>query len=315
MTAAEAAGRVVAGIVRRGPDQELLVQVHPCCAAHAHNRGAPCWAAVEALHRSGGGQRRWWVTPGKMLISSQREFDAVHRVRAIEKSLLRFLLKPELLAPIGLYYENPEVRRSLWPEQAAQPAFINYLRSLYDETQLEAIEMAACHLGAPDADAPGASSSKGASHPLMPFVLIQGPPGTGKTHTVKGMLNVWHLVAYQRYYDGLISATGGSQHSNHHRPAAQLNAMGSNIVDVVSSSMLSDLGRAVEQVGLWRPDALSLWSCTTSIRLPILPPSARTLHATLLAAACRSTPHRRPSRASSSARPPTPPAMSCSHAS
>lgn len=46
------------------------------------------------------------------------------------------------------------------------------------------LQMAACHLGAPDADAPGASGSK-ASHPLLPFVLIQGPPGTGKTHTVK----------------------------------------------------------------------------------------------------------------------------------
>lgn len=44
--------------------------------------------------------------------------------------------------------------------------------------------MAACHLGAPDADAPG-SDGKAASHPLLPFVLIQGPPGTGKTHTVK----------------------------------------------------------------------------------------------------------------------------------
>ncbi len=34
-----------------------------------------------------------------------------------------------------------EVRRSLWPEQAAQPAFIDHLRKLYDETQLEAIEV------------------------------------------------------------------------------------------------------------------------------------------------------------------------------
>lgn len=42
-------------------------------------------------------------------------------------------------------------------------------------------QMAACHLGAPESAAPG----KGASHPLLPFVLIQGPPGTGKTHTVK----------------------------------------------------------------------------------------------------------------------------------
>lgn len=42
-----------------------------------------------------------------------REFDAVHRVRAVEKSLLRFLLKPELLSPIGQYYENPVSRKGL----------------------------------------------------------------------------------------------------------------------------------------------------------------------------------------------------------
>jgi hypothetical protein len=143
----------------------------------------------------------------------QREFDAVHRVRAIEPSLLRFMLKPALLAPIGEYYEDPvrqlspalrlpccleggfarmpsvlqhhsccqagtcetgvaaspllvsvplgfrsaslcrlwqsvrpkcslqEVRRSMWPEQAAQPAFIEYLRQRFDEAQLEAIEV------------------------------------------------------------------------------------------------------------------------------------------------------------------------------
>jgi SpoVK/Ycf46/Vps4 family AAA+-type ATPase len=40
----------------------------------------------------------------------------------------------------------------------------------------------------------------------MPFVLVQGPPGTGKTHTVKGILNVWHLVHYQRYYNSLVAA-------------------------------------------------------------------------------------------------------------
>lgn len=42
--------------------------------------------------------------------------------------------------------------------------------------------------------------------PKLPFVLIQGPPGTGKTHTVLGVLNVWHLVAYQQYYSSLIQA-------------------------------------------------------------------------------------------------------------
>ena len=32
------------------------------------------------------------------------------------------------------------------------------------------------------------------------------PAGTGKTHTVKGVLNVWSLVAYQRYYKSLMEA-------------------------------------------------------------------------------------------------------------
>ena len=54
--------------------------------------------------------------------------------------------------------------------------------------------MAACHLGAPDPDAPAPSAGRSGSpaHPLLPFVLIQGPPGTGKTHTVKVR---WHAAA------------------------------------------------------------------------------------------------------------------------
>ncbi|KAL4419979.1 hypothetical protein ABPG75_007077 [Micractinium tetrahymenae] len=245
-----AAGRVVAGYVRRGKEDELVLSVHPACSAHAHTPDACCWSALELLRRSaatgGGARRRWWLVPGRMLISNQREYDAIHRVKAIERSLLRFLLRPQLLAPIGQYYENPEVRRGLWPEQAAQPAFIHYLRGCYDETQLEAIEMAACHLGAP-ADLADEGAAK---HPLLPFVLIQGPPGTGKTHTVKGMLNVWHLVAYQRYYDGLIAATAPSATPAPRQQAAApatLNASGSNIVDVVTSSMLSTLGQKVTQ--------------------------------------------------------------------
>jgi hypothetical protein len=47
------------------------------------------------------------------------------------------------------------------------------------ELLLPPVQMAACHLGAPEA-----GETRG-GHPTLPFVLVQGPPGTGKTHTVK----------------------------------------------------------------------------------------------------------------------------------
>ena len=33
-----------------------------------------------------------------------------------------------------------------------------------------------------------------------------GCAGTGKTHTVTGILNVWHLVAFQRYFAAMVAA-------------------------------------------------------------------------------------------------------------
>lgn len=34
---------------------------------------------------------------------------------------------------------------------------------------------------------------------VLPFTLIQGPPGTGKTHTILGILNMCHIVEYDKY--------------------------------------------------------------------------------------------------------------------
>jgi len=128
--------------------------------------------------------------------------------------LARALLAPSEAAAGGL---APETLQRMWPAEAATKPFIDFLKGQYDHTQLSAIEAAAAHLGAaparpaPEADGRGgaagaAGGAPGAADERLPFVLIQGPPGTGKTHTVKGILNVWHLVLFQRYYTSLVAA-------------------------------------------------------------------------------------------------------------
>lgn len=78
--------------------------------------------------------------------------------------------------------------------------FIHHLHSGFNVPQLAAIQWAAAHTAAGTSEV---SSNSSGGQP-WPFTLVQGPPGTGKTHTVWGMLNVIHLVQYQRYYTALL---------------------------------------------------------------------------------------------------------------
>ena len=212
-------GIVVAGIVtssmRGEPDagKYILLKIHPQCTIHedkaelggtADTAAPPCASVLSKLQST---RRGWWVSPAGMLVTSEREFNALHAVKSIDPELLKVMMKPKLLGAVGKKYENDELRRRMWPKQARHQAFIRHLKSTYDYKQLEAIEMAACHLGIGQRTQKQlyAKDRSGESLPTLPFILIQGPPGTGKTHTVCGVLNVWHLVAYQQYYDGLVA--------------------------------------------------------------------------------------------------------------
>jgi hypothetical protein len=162
--------------------------------------------------------KSWHLAMGGMLVTSMREYDAVHQTKLqINSNLVKYILKPQLLKQIAAPFEqDPLLKSRMWPTQARTQRFIQYLRAQYDVGQLTAIEMAACHLGSLGSSTGGTvvnsdggtagvmkTNNNNNNPPTLPFILIQGPPGTGKTHTVKGVLNVWHLVAYQRFYSAL----------------------------------------------------------------------------------------------------------------
>jgi senataxin len=187
---------LIAGMCQRiGKDGVVRVKIHPVCHQHMGydtNNTETCPACVQSLYklRNSVGQKEWWITPTEMLVSCEREFTALHSVRGVESSLMKYILKPSLLVSMGDVYKNDIKRREMWPKEAQHKGFIQHLKSKYDYKQLEAIEMTACQL----------TSRSNAKTNVLPFVLIQGPPGTGKTHTVLGVLNMWHLTAFQQYY-------------------------------------------------------------------------------------------------------------------
>jgi len=203
---------LIAGICQQKNTKDgncVIVKIHPICNRHAGliekcglEEGemvkCRCYAVLrklcDAVHSE------WWVTPAQMLVSSEREFDALHQVRKVDPDLMKYILKPKMLALMSKVYKDDTMRQKLWPEEARHKAFIKYLKSSYDYKQLEAIEMAACQLSSRQR-----RHQPGASVTHLPFLLIQGPPGTGKTHTVQGVLNVWHLVAFQQYYSSLMN--------------------------------------------------------------------------------------------------------------
>ena len=217
-------GIVVAGIVvsnmrgdRDAENNNILLKIHPRCSVHEERQESggdvtpPCASVISNLKSN---RRGWWISPAGMMVTSEREFNALHAVKDFDSELLRYMMKPKLLGAVGKKYGNDELRRRMWPKQARHQAFIRHLKSTYDYKQLEAIEMAACHLGIGQRTQHQGRGRSEESLPTLPFILIQGPPGTGKTHTVCGVLNVWHLVAYQQYYDGLVAnlVLGMSKH-------------------------------------------------------------------------------------------------------
>jgi hypothetical protein len=101
------------------------------------------------------------------------------------------------------------------------------------------------------------------------------------------MLNVWHLVAFQRYYDGLIAATTPAAAGQQARPqqqqlataaaaAQRLNASGSNIMEVSAGRPWQKQRQQPEPPGsmlaFWPPrPACHAYKCFFCVPPPLLP--------------------------------------------
>lgn len=108
--------------------------------------------------------------------------------------LLKYILHPAReLAAAG------DALASVWPSDVGAQQYVEHIVKVYDGPQRHAVQLCATHLAHPKQVA-----SECAGKRQLPITLIQGPPGTGKTHTVLGILNTWHLIQFQRYYDALM---------------------------------------------------------------------------------------------------------------
>ena len=127
------------------------------------------------------------------------------------------------------------------------PPFIQHLHNGFNVPQLAAIQWAAAHTAAGSTE----SSNSSSTGQPWPFTLVQGPPGTGKTHTVWGMLNVIHLVQYQRYYAALLKKLApGSVSSDEYSLSSggEYYGDGGGTIDEVLQKMDNNLARVLPKL-------------------------------------------------------------------
>ena len=140
---------------------------------------------------------RMWCFSCSANITLKREYSVLMAAPRIAKSF------PDILRPKVFTYGNrvpnlPDVK-------CFTVTFAHYLQSTFNVMQRKCIHFAAAHMDS-SASSSLSSSSLSSSSSSSRYTLVQGPPGTGKTHCIWGILNVIHLLCYQRYYEKMLKA-------------------------------------------------------------------------------------------------------------
>ncbi|XP_047954096.1 helicase sen1-like [Salvia hispanica] len=179
----------------------------------------------------------WYLTPLCSLATTQREYIALHAFRHLHVQMQNAIIQPSP-DQFPKYEEQPPAMPDCFT-----PSFVEHLRRTFNGPQLAAIQWAAMHTAA------GTSSGVAKKQEPWPFTLVQGPPGTGKTHTVWGMLNVIHLVQYQRYYAALLKKLAPESYKQADESNSNSTvAVASGSIDEVLQSMNQNLFRTLPKL-------------------------------------------------------------------
>ncbi|CAM6105716.1 unnamed protein product [Calypogeia fissa] len=183
----------------------------------------------------------WYLTVLGGVTTTQREYIALHFLQQFHPKMLNAILQPRPELFPGYADQEPPAM----PE-CFTPAFVQHLHEHFNGPQLAAIQWAGAHTAA------GSGSTLGAAgvpkQEPWPFTLVQGPPGTGKTHTVWGMLNVIHLVQYQRYYQALLKKLAPNSLASEEPPTNNQASYENGSIDDVLQRMDDSLARMLPKL-------------------------------------------------------------------
>ncbi|KAL3681980.1 hypothetical protein R1sor_000002 [Riccia sorocarpa] len=182
----------------------------------------------------------WFLTVLGSVTTTQREYVALHFLQQFHPKMLNAILQPRPELFPGYADQEPPAM----PE-CFTPAFVEHLHGHFNAPQLAAIQWAGAHTAAGS----GSSAASGApKQEPWPFTLVQGPPGTGKTHTVWGMLNVIHLVQYQRYYQALLKKLAPNSLATEETSTSSHGSFENGSIDDVLQRMDDSLARMLPKL-------------------------------------------------------------------
>ncbi|KAF6149170.1 hypothetical protein GIB67_026026 [Kingdonia uniflora] len=115
----------------------------------------------------------WYLTVLGSLVTTEREYNALHAFHSFNPKMKSTILNPNPDQFAKYEEEQPPAM-----DECLTSNFVDYLQKSFSGPQLLSIRWAAMH--------------RSKEQDPWPFTLVQGPPGTGKTHTVWGILNVFH---------------------------------------------------------------------------------------------------------------------------